>query len=78
MTVLLLPGDSCQVGKTPLKMSDLPLALRVLAGLPEKPLITIEADKQVLFGRVVEAVDACHEAGLEEVAFVVTPAKEGR
>lgn len=70
VVVRLLADDTYQVGKAAVKASQLTLALRVLAGLTEKPAITVRPDEGVSYDRVVKIVEACREADLTEIAFM--------
>ena len=76
--VRVLADSTYKVGGTPITPVDLPVALRVLAGLPDKPEIVISADKDIPYAQVVSVLDACRNASLTDVAFSTTSAKASK
>ena len=75
VVVGVLADGTYRVGRTLITSVDLPVAIRVLAGLPDKPEIILKADKDAPFAQVMSMLDACRNAGLTNVAALTTPAK---
>ena len=78
LVLRVLADGTYRVGLTPVKPSDLPLALQVLAGLPQKPAVTVLADKDTSYGQVVALMAACRDAGLTDLVISTIPAKEDK
>lgn len=78
IVIQILANGTYKVGRTPITPSELPVALRVLAGLPETPIIIVLADNDVPYANVVTVLDACHEAKINDVTFGASPAKENK
>ena len=66
---------SCSIGREQFDLLKLPAKLRELATIQPKPAILIRADKNTDYKHIMDIVDACKTAGLDEVGFATVTSK---
>ena len=63
-------GDAITVNKTPTTMEDLESRLKDIFQARSDKTIFVRAEGPVLYGRVIEAMDAARNAGVERVGII--------
>jgi len=73
VTVSLTPDGGLFLNQQPMTLDALASSLRQTAGTEPQTVVSLNADRAVAHGRVIEVLDAVRQAGLQRVSFQAEP-----
>ena len=73
VTVSLTPDGGLFLNQQPMTLDALASSLRQTAGTEPQTVVSLNADRAVAHGRVIEELDAVRQAGLQRVSFQAEP-----